>query len=271
MKPRRASWAGFVLLFASLSLAQSPQDALDVLNRVGETYRSVKTLQAEGDIMVGMSSPGMQQNITMHLLLTLAAPGKMRMESITGPVSMLMISDGQTTWLYMPQLNKYSKLESNKTVSDAVNTSIPRGLPGLGIVPDFGKIADGVKEATIVRSETLQLDGISTDCYVIEVLRQSSQQPAGAEPPANAAPAKVEPASETLWVDKARLLVVRLSSDTKVTLPGASAPTETKSTITFNKLTLDNPVPDDAFVFTPPQGATEMDLGQFMPQGATPQ
>jgi outer membrane lipoprotein-sorting protein len=268
MKTQRVYYLGLVLLLASLGVANSQQDALDVLNKVGANYRSMKTLRAEGDVTMATNGPDMQQNMTMHLLLTVAPPGKVRMESKLGMVGFLMISDGQSTWIYLPQLNKYSKLPLNQAASGG-NTSMAGGIPGLGAVPDFGTIAEDVKDARIVRSESLQLDGIAADCYVIEVVHEPSQSTTGAKASASEVPTKVDPVSEILWVDKGRLLVVRMSSDAKVTLPGASAATDTKSTITFNKLTLDDAVPDDAFVFTPPQGATEMDLGQFMPQGAT--
>lgn len=267
MKPRRLCWLGLVLFLASLGFTQSQQDAMDVLNKVGETYRSVKTLQAEGDVTTGMSGPDMQQNMNMHLLLTFAAPGKVRMESKTGAMTFLMISDGQSTWIYMPQLNKYSKLPLNQGALDG-NTSVPGGMPAFGAVSDFAKIAEDIKEARIVRSETLQVDGVAVDCYVVEVVHQQPQPAAGAATAANGAATKAEALSQTLWVDKSRLLVLRVSSDVKVTLAGESVPTKTKSTITFNKLRLDDAVPDDAFVFTPPAGASELDLGQFMPQGS---
>jgi outer membrane lipoprotein-sorting protein len=269
MRPHRAGLVGLVLIFAGLGLAQSQQDALDILNKVGATYRGVKTLQAEGDVITGMTGPGMQQNMTTHILLTLTGSGKVRMESKTGMMNVLVISDGETTWLYMPALNRYSKLPVGQTAA-AGNPSIPGALPGLSGVGDFGKIAANIKEARLVRSETLQLDGIATDCYVIDVIPAAPS--AGSAPLAgSAALPKVEPISQTVWVDKSRLLVTRVSSRARVTMPGESAATDTQSAITFNKLTLDNPVPDDTFSFTPPPGATELDLSQFMPPGTTPQ
>jgi outer membrane lipoprotein-sorting protein len=264
MKPHRAGWVGLALLVASVGLAQSQDNALDILNKVGENYRSVKTLQAEGEVITAMNGPGMQQNVTMHVLLTLGGSGKMRMETKTGFVNMLIISDGQTTWLSMPGLNKYSKIPAGQTT--AMNSPVAGGLPGLGGVGDFGKIAEGIKEAKLVRSETLQLDGIATDCYVIEMV------PAAPSVEASGIPTpKVKPLAQTVWVDKSRLLVARVTSHARVTLPGENSSSETDSTITFTKVTLDEPVADDAFVFTPPPGATELDLSQFMPPGATTQ
>jgi outer membrane lipoprotein-sorting protein len=268
MKSYQTAWMGTALIFCSLGFAQSKQDALDILNRVGETYRSVKTLQAEGEVTTSMSGPGMQQNGTMRLLLAIAPPGKMRMGTRTGLMDIVMIADGETMWLYMPGLNKYSKLPTRQPAG-AQNPSLSGGLLGLPDVEDFGRIAEGIRDARVVRSETLPLNGIAADCYVIDIVPSapsaSSRRPAG-----NATAAKVEPISETVWVDKARFLVVRVSSNAKVTLPGESGPEQTGSTVTFSKVTLDDPVPDETFVFTPPPGATELDLSQFMPQRTTP-
>lgn len=267
MKLHRAAWIGLVLVFARVGIAQTQQDALDILNKVGQTYRGVKTLQAEGDLTTSMSGPDLQQNMTAHMLMTLGGSGKVRIESKTGMMNFLMVSDGQTTWLYMPALNKYAKFPTPPAATTG-GPPIPGGMHGMDSLEKFGNIADNVKGAKLVRSETLQLDGIATDCYVIEFV---SSGPSGSGTPLAATTMpKVEEDHETVWVDKSRLLVARVSSRAKITLPGESTPTETQSDLTFNKLSLDAPTPDDAFVFAPPAGASELDLSQFMPQGANP-
>jgi outer membrane lipoprotein-sorting protein len=261
MKSRLIAFVGILLLFlCDLGFAQSQQDALDVLNKVGETYRSTKTLQAEADVQTEMNGQGMEQKIAAHMFLTLAAPGKFRVETKTGPARILMIADGQTVWMYFPELNKYSKLPVAAGHDTGANT-LAAGLPGLGSVPDFSKVAEGVKEARMLPGETLQVDGESVDCYVISVLEDMPALPSSGS---NTGSAGARAMSETLWLDKTRLLVVRLSSDMETALE-SSGSTKTKSTLTFSKLALDQPVPDDAFVFNPPQGATELDLTQFMP------
>jgi outer membrane lipoprotein-sorting protein len=172
-----------------------------------------------------------------------------------------MIADGQTVWMYFPELNKYSKLPVPAGHDSGANT-LAAGLPGLGTLPDFSKVAEGVKEARMLPGETLQVDGEPIDCYVISVLQEVPPgATAGSDKSGLAGPRSM---SETLWVDKTRLLVVRLSSDMETAL-GSSGSTKTKSTLTFSKLALDQPVSDDAFVFNPPEGATELDLTQFMP------
>lgn len=268
MRPQRTALVGFVLIFASLGLAQNQQDALDILNKVGENYRSVKALQAEADLTTGTTGPGMQQNITAHLLLTLGASGKVRIESKTGLMTFLVVSDGQTAWLYMPGINKYAKFPTLPGSASGV-PSIPGGMPGLDSLGGFGDISKNIKEAKLLRSESLQIDGMDVDCYVIE-FASAGPSLSGGSSAANA-PAKVEENHETVWVDKSRLLIARVSSRAKITLAGENAPTETQSTLTFTKLALDVPLPDDAFAFMPPAGASEMDLSQFMPQPSSEQ
>ena len=275
MKARRLALGLLLSLWVGLASARGQQDALDVLNRVSKTYESMKTLRAEADITMGTTAPGLMQNTSMRLLLTLAPPGKMRIEN-KGPMSVLLIFDGQTGWLYMPALNKYSKLPmsaapiGNASESGrAGNTGASSALPGVGFIPDFKNVAAGIQEAKIVRSEALQLDGAEVECYVIEVVHKP--QRALTPQAADGVTPREELTRETVWVDKAHNLIVRLSSDAVPVAGQSPANTaEVKSTITFHKLTLDGPVADDAFVFTAPAGATELDLTQFVPPRSAP-
>ena len=267
-----------LLLSICIGVAPAPaqQDAIEVLNRAAKTYESMKTLRAEADLTMGATAPGLLQSTSMRLLLTLAPPGKIRIEN-KGPMSVLMIFDGQAGWLYMPALNKYSKLPASAAPlshtagsTQAGSTGTGAALPGAGLIPDFRNVAEGIKEARIVRSETLHLDGAGIDCYVVDVAHkpQAALSPDAAD---GAAP-RQELTHETVWVDKTRNLIVRLSSDAVPVAGQDPANTaELKSTITFHKLILDGPIADDTFVFKPPAGATELDLTQFMPQAPAPE
>jgi hypothetical protein len=46
----------------------------------------------------------------------------------------------------------------------------------------------------------------------------------------------------------------------------ASVPTETRQTINFGSITVDQAIPEGTFTFTPPPGATETDLSSFIPK-----
>ena len=202
----------------------------------------------------------------------------MRVES-KGAMGMLMVADGQAIWMYMPQLNKYTKFSVSEMASKYAGTSVPRAGAGaaqgfegfgFGVASEYSNAAINAKEAKVLRSETLHANGADVPCWVVSVQYEGP----GAEAipqAANGVPrAKVDLRTSTLWIDQARYLVYKEISNVKSTLPGTSSPTETKHTVTFRDIAVDEPVADDAFVFTPPEGATEMDLSSFMPQSSPP-
>src|SRR5207237_312292 len=142
---------------------------------------------------------------------------------------------------------------------------------GFGVASEYSNAAVNAKEAKVLRSETLHANGADVPCWVVSV---EYEVPGAEATPqaANGVPRmKIDSGASTLWVDKARYLVYKEISNVKKTLPGASAPTDIKRTVTFKDIAVDEPVPDDTFVFRPPEGATELDLSSFMPQSSPKQ
>jgi outer membrane lipoprotein-sorting protein len=68
--------------------------------------------------------------------------------------------------------------------------------------------------------------------------------------------------TKTLWVDKAHNLIYQEESTSKITMPGGTEPMNTKQTVKFDSVTVDEPISPDVFTFTPPPGATEMDTSK---------
>ena len=254
-------------------------DALNLLRNVAETYRSMTTFRAEGNTVTEMNGPAMQNKMEETMTLTLGSQGKMRMES-KGAMGMLMVSDGQTMWNYMPQFNKYAKFSMSEMASKYAGTSVPKagagaaqGFEGFGfsgVASQYSNVAANVKEAKVLRSETLHANGTDVPCWVVSVEYEGPGAEAIPQEAGGVPPMKVDSRTSTLWIDQAHYLVYQEISNAKMTLPGTSSPTETKHTVTFKDIAVDEPVADDAFVFTPPEGATEMDLSSFMPQSSPP-
>jgi outer membrane lipoprotein-sorting protein len=257
------------LLFATAVLAGAQSvpdqpDALDVLKNVALTYQAMKTFSAKSTTVMEMNNPNMQQKVETPMTITADSSGKMRMET-TSMGGSLTVFDGSTLWIYISSLNKYMKVPS----SSATSSGQPGGGTGTftpGTNPfGYRSVASDVKEAKILRSDKLQANGTDVDCWVVSVAYEasggqpSSQQTAGT-------PAVDLTRTTTLWVDKAHYLVYRDDSTGKEIMPGIGAPTETKETIKFDSITVDQPIPEGTFTFTPPPGATEMDLSSFIPK-----
>lgn len=265
MKQLLSKLTCMILFFApATALPQTSQDVLDALRKVGETYRAMKTYQAGGVVAMEMRGQGMQYKMEVPVTITIAAKGKMRAETKGSAAAMLMVSDGETLWMYMPQLNKYSKINLG-TRSDQ---KTPLSAMAASFSPfggQYSSIAENVKQGKLLRDDSVQVDGLDVLCHVFDVEYEPGAVNTNAA--VKSLPMKVESTRKTYWIDRARNLVLREDSTMTMKMPNAENETETKQTMTWNKVTVDGPVSDDLFVFTPPAGATEMDLTQFLPTG----
>ena len=182
---------------------------------------------------------------------------------------MVMVFDGSTMWTYMPQLNKYSrislgqlkaKLQSPGHVEQSASDA-GAFAPGSGPFVAYRSVASNVKDAKVLRSERLHVNGADTDCWVVTVEYVPQNDQASSEQTA-AFGVKELSRSKTLWIDKARYFVYKVESVSKMTMPGTDVPTNTKETMKLENISLDAPASPDLFTFTPPAGATEMDLSK---------
>ena len=292
--PQVASKAlGVLFATAVLAVAQSVSDrpdALDLLKNVALTYRAMKTFSAKSATEVGMS--GLHMRITMTTTETIMADssGKVRMES-TGMEDTLTIFDGSALWMYISSLNKYMKIPPSVAVlsgqlkggdlSRAAVGGMEMSSPTTNLFLRYRSVASNVKEAKILRSETVHANGSDVDCWVVSVEYEPADGQTSAEQVAGA-PAADLARAKTLWVDKTHYVVYRDDSTVKLTVPGiwsgsvdqgglqglgsATVPTETRQTINFDSITVDQPIPEGAFIFTPPPGATETDLSSLIPK-----
>lgn len=265
MSLQRKSCAVLAMLFAiaRFGFAQRQPEALDVLKKVESTYRSMKTFRAEGSVSIETAGQGMQQKMDMPMTLTMVPPNKLRVENKAAPMNMLMIFNGETLWMYLPLLNKYAKMDPSKFAPDQKLDA--KAFPGVSsFAAQYAEVAKRAKGAKILREEPILVDGRDINCFVLQV--ESEPLPTTASAAFGKSMPNIELSARTLWVDKGRYLVLRESSETKMTFPNATAPMQSKQTVKFSKITVDEPVSDDQFVFTPPEGATEMDLTQFLPK-----
>src|SRR5437868_7054543 len=127
-----------------------------------------------------------------------------------------------------------------------------------------------------LRSEKLHVNDADADCWVVSVEYELQSEQASSEQTA-AFPVKELSRSKTLWIDKARYLVYQEESASTMTMPGTDRPTNTKETTKLESISLDGPVSLGLFTFTPPAGATEMDLSkglemfkEMKPSGSPP-
>jgi outer membrane lipoprotein-sorting protein len=247
-------------LAASLACAQGSSSAMDVLASVGTAYSSMSTFQGEGTMQTVMNGPGMQQNMEMPVELMLAAPNKLRLNMDSPTMKVVTIFDGHTFWMYFPALNMYSKLDEASLPSADKSR-----MKGYDLFSKYGDIAQRVEDARIVKSDTVNLNGAAAECWVIEVHYKNGQAGSGSSGFAGANSAKILSSQATLWVTKDQDWVVKTISATDMKMNPSAPPTQTQMTLAFSKITANEPLADSLFAFTPPAGAREMNLSQFIP------
>lgn len=123
-----------------------------------------------------------------------------------------------------------------------------------------------MKEAKILRSEKVHVNGADADCWVVSLEYESSGSEVTAEAQAAGFSLSDFAHSKTLWVDKNRYLVYREDSITKMSMPNTNTPTNMKQSSKVESFTVNDPVSPDVFQFAPPPGAKEIDESKFMPK-----
>jgi len=92
------------LLILAPVFAQTPPDAAALLARQASELQRYHSYRLTEDTSMDVKMPGMSMPPMTYTTVTQAAnPGKMHAEMKTAGIdAMLMISDGENTWMYMP-------------------------------------------------------------------------------------------------------------------------------------------------------------------------
>jgi len=113
---------------AQATPAQAKPDAMDLLKNVELAYGAMNTYSAKVTSTLTMEESGAQGNVNLEtpMNVTVDAWGKFRVET-KGMMSMVMVNDGTTMWMYMPMANSYSKIPL-----EGPSASVTAGAMGAG-------------------------------------------------------------------------------------------------------------------------------------------
>src|SRR5262249_46297582 len=118
----------FFSLCCSLALQSSAQQpAVDhVLERVGETYQKMQTYQFVAQTTTELASVGtaesptggrawsnFHKSQTSEVKLAVTSPAKFRLDVTDERGSLVLVSDGQTKWTYVPKRKQYTEEAAN--------------------------------------------------------------------------------------------------------------------------------------------------------------
>jgi TonB family protein len=228
----------FILSLLPLSAQQLP-DAQTLLEREANALQSYVSYQYTEETTMQMTVMGSPMNVPMTMEIHAVNPNKLRMETKTGNMtSSLMISDGDTTWMYVPILKQYSKLSGNETALEALGSQL------------VGDRAQIIANAVTRRSETMDMDGMPHECWVVES-RIAKQSMGGME---------IHDALYVTWIDKDTGIALQRSMSGKMQGGPMPVSVEMQTKSVKRALKFNDALPDSLFTFVPPADAKESDF-----------
>jgi thiol-disulfide isomerase/thioredoxin/outer membrane lipoprotein-sorting protein len=245
-----------MVAFLSLSALRAQQypDAEMLTKQAESAVKRLHSMRVREETTTEANFGGQSIKTTLEMSQAVVNPGKMRMESKAQGLSLIVVSDGEQTWVYSSMGNEYAHkmaVLGSEAMMDAMGMS--------SMMPDM-------KDTHIVQKvtgeESLEIDGQKHDCWVIHADLSGLQLPPVAKG------AKVDEATMTTWIDKKLGLDLQNDVTMKIAMPGMSTTTH-MHTVKKN-LEIDAAVPDSVFAFVPPSGAKEVDKISLFPTLATP-
>jgi outer membrane lipoprotein-sorting protein len=246
-KIARASRGGFLLCALALIAAPAPAapTAQDILKKAEATMNGARTYQAAFRTNVSMGQMG---SISMNMRIR-AIPNK-KMSMTTTPngqptgmmamgaanANMTVVDDGKTFWVYMPAMKMYSKRPSQ--IAQKKTTDVTG-------INQFAKVGD----VKLLRTENIG----GRPAYVIQVIPKAGMLPGAKQ-------------TILIYIDRATNRFKQMKMDIQMpagTGPnGQPTPPQTmNTTVVVMNETLNAPIPDSVFKFTPPPGVKEMKGG----------
>jgi outer membrane lipoprotein-sorting protein/peroxiredoxin len=234
-----------VLLLTSLGYAQPVPDARSLLKESGDALRGLQSYEIDQQVVIEMKG-GMQNHMELPVKLAVSNPGKLRIESNGQLGSTLMISDGENTWMYVGPLNQYTKIPAASN-PDALIKSMN---PGMGEMLEQLRAQDPYLSAKITGEESVSVGGEKFDCFVVEAALDKIKMPDSFS---------MSDGATKMWIDKKTKLLLKQTTTATINGGPLRSPAQMIQSTAMVSMKLNQPVADSFFVFTPPEGAKQVE------------
>lgn len=233
--------AAVLICLAAQSARSADLSPRQILSEVATTYRQLHDYRIEAEQNEVVSVP-LYGSATSQVRVTLAAeaPGKMRVSVKEAGLNLLVVSDGRSTWWYLPNKKIYTRVMAaanfgasrQEANGEQPNVAAQAVLNLVGRYTDVESLAPG---AVLKRKAHLKLQGKKIPCYVLE-LRQAGH-------------------THEIWVDAERFLVLRHKEVSMRESNGRQVTTEIETKV--KRVSLGAPAAV-LFSFVPPSRAHEV-------------
>lgn len=228
--------------------SENSADALELLKKASQQYIDLKSYTITQEETFSSEHPPDPAPTTMTA--TEAPSHRYRFEADIGVGNDVRVSDGHFVWFYRPKQKSYTQaLADPKNASLDISKSLwpdEAGIIGASHLQELAQFVTDYKSALKLSDASLILKGHWLECYVVELSNDDLKTP------------QPYPFTETVWVEKGSFKIRKIVKNYITTLQrGGRVPITYPATrvITYPEVTLNEPIPDAAFQFTPPAGA----------------
>jgi len=215
---------------AQAAVGQIP--AAQVLARVGQTYRELRTYELDAVVSGStVSSLGVVPLSESRVSLAADTGGKLKLYRDNNQGGLLMVSNGETTWTFAPAQHKFTREQVAADVAseDDHDSDDLLGQVRHLLISRYTGIEQYGSSATLQREDRLKVGSRKIDCYVIAFTLQDT--------------------SHKLWVDEQNFLILRHEEAFK---SGGVLRLDLKG------FTVNAPLEPGLFDFTPPARSAEV-------------
>lgn len=225
----------------------------EVLQRVARFYQEVKTLQVKVAITHEIDSEAIQQKHELVYEVQIKPPAHYAYRVIEEGAGVTVVSDGQQTFTYFPPLNQYIRKSVPEDDPDSLAIS---GIAFMGLAqpalliatphPQFTmQLMEGVRQAQYLGTQ--DIDG--TSCHHLRFTQDQFDWELWVQ-------VEGQPLPRRMVMDMAKAFAQAGADEDE-----AEALTGIKMQLTANyqNWKVDEAIADEAFVFSPPEGAEEVD------------
>jgi peroxiredoxin/outer membrane lipoprotein-sorting protein len=243
-----------LLIAATARLFSQPVDGAPLLRQVTEALRTATRFHFDSVSETEMTGDLQRTWMKRAEVLAKDGPERIRYELTDLGASYVVVSDGKTVWRAAPDTREFIRSAANgplpamKGGGPVAEAAVRR----LGITPNYltARLTDRLVRAEETGTEWIEFDGKQVECVVV---RADYAAPSGA--------VGIASMTQTYRIDRQRLIVLKDESVTR----GRQYPdrpfdeTMTRHSRRYLAASVDQPLPDSLFVFTPPASYRETD------------
>ncbi len=240
---------GFLILFLPTLLhsGERSTDARELIRRVSRSYQDLQSYYFEGLLRTEIKGEGFYQRIELPVVVSAVKPDKTRIEIKHSLEGFLIVTDGDTTWEYVPRLKQFTRQTGD--VSRVAGYGSKLSLVAMSLVEDYSRLGRSAVEVRLVGEETREIDSREVRCLLVEYAGRTPLRFIDDSGP-----------SSILSIDPERNLILQEDSRAAIGSSPFGWPAEARHTITLTKARINQSLPDSLFVFTPPQGAQQVQV-----------